>query len=412
MTPNYKTTRLSCYTGYVTQAITVNLAPLLFVIFQEKFRLSLAFIALIPLITFLIQIIIDAAAIVFVEKVSYRALAVSSQLTSFAGLVLLSLLPQIIEPRIGIIVAILVYSSGSALAEVVMSPLVDALPQEAGSGSAMTFLHSFYSWGQAFVILVTTVVLKAIGGDLWTLIPYMWAVIPFINTIAFMKVPMPETAVHDSEHIVWKMLLKPSFVIAFFMMICAGAAEQVVAQWTSMFAEVGLGVSKIVGDIVGPCAFAVLMALGRMCHGLFGGKLNMKKLLLALSAFTVLCYLIIVFSPVPIVSLIGCGLCGIGVSVMWPGMLSLCSKNYPGAGASMFAILALGGDIGCSVGPYLSGSVSDAAATSRFFSQMAETFSLTPEQLGLRLGFAAAVIFPVMMLLGISLLKNEVTNKK
>ncbi len=409
---NYKGTRLSCYTGYVSQAITVNLAPLLFVIFQEKFHLSLAFIAIIPLITFLIQILIDSVSILFVEKASYRFLALSSQLTSFAGLIMLSFLPDIIDPRLGIIISILVYSSGSALAELVLSPLVDSLPAEEGSGSSMTFLHSFYSWGQAAVILLTTLILKIVGADLWELLPLMWAAIPFINTVAFMKVPMPEMSVRDPDSLPGKSLVNPAFFLAFLIMICAGATEQVMAQWASLFAESGLGVSKVVGDIVGPCSFAVLMALGRMLHGLYGGKLDMKKLLMFLSGFTIICYLITVFSSAPIVSLIGCGLSGIGVSIMWPGMLALCSGKYPGAGASMFAVLALGGDIGCSVGPYLSGSVSDMVSANSFFSDMARTLGLLPEQLGLRAGFLVSVIFPLVMLLGISLIRNEDIHSK
>lgn len=407
MLNKYRATRLTCYSGYVTQAITVNLAPLLFVIFQQKFTLSLAYIALIPLITFLIQIIIDGAAIFFVEKLTYRTLAVSSQVTSFLGLVLLSVLPTLMDPSWGIIIAILIYSSGSALAEVVMSPLAESLPREEGEKSSMTILHSFYSWGQAGVILVSTLLIRLLGNDLWFLLPLIGAVIPFVNTLMFLRVPMPETATHDSEHMVWKMLLKPSFVAAFVLMICAGAAEQVMAQWASLFAETGLGVSKVVGDIVGPCFFAVLMGVGRTGHGLFGERYSMKKLLFILSGFTALCYLITVFAPVPFVSLLGCGLCGLGVSIMWPGMLALCAKSYPGAGASMFAVLALGGDIGCSVGPYLSGLVSDAVSGSSNIASLCERFSLASDQLGLRAGFLAAIIFPLIMLVGVIFLKEN-----
>lgn len=408
---NYKKTRLSCYTGYVTQAITVNLAPLLFVIFQQKFELSLSFIALIPLVTFLIQILIDAAAVFFAERLSFRFLAVSSQLTSFCGLALLSFLPEIIDAKVGILVAILVYSSGSALAEVVISPLIDALPKKEDGGSAMTFLHSFYSWGQAVVILLTTLLVRIIGNSLWNIIPLVWAVLPLFNTVSFALVPMPEKLSCDEDSVPWKILLKPSFALAFLLMICAGAAEQVMAQWASMFAEKGLGISKVAGDIVGPCAFAVFMGIGRLLHGLYGGRINMKKLLCALSGVTIFCYIITVFAPIPFVSLVGCGLCGIGVSVMWPGMLQLCSTTYPGAGVSMFAILALGGDIGCSVGPYLSGKVSDAVGTSQRFANLAAELSLTSEQLGLRAGFAAALIFPLIMLFGVLMMKNEVSEK-
>lgn len=415
----YKKARLACYTGYVTQAIVVNLAPLLFVIFQKDFNFSLSFIAAITLITFLIQMGIDIAAIYFVEKTSYRTLAVSSQLTACIGLVLLAFLPRIMIPEIGILIAVFVYSTGSGLCEVVLSPLIEALPAGGGENrSSMTLMHSFYAWGQAGVILITTVVLRLIGDGLWWWLPLIWALIPLFNTFAFMRVPLADMTVHEEGSGILGMLRRPEFLVVILLMICSGAAEQAMAQWASMFCETGLGVTKVVGDILGPCLFAVMMGIGRTAHGLFGGKLNMEKLLFVLSAFTIGCYLVTVFVPVPFVSLLGCGLCGIGVSVMWPGMLALCASRYPTAGASMFALLALGGDIGCSVGPWLTGTVSDAVVnlvnhSSDIFKNLLDR-GFTPDQLGLRAGFLSAVIFPLMMLIGVVLLSKsgKKTNEK
>ena len=415
----YKKARLACYTGYVTQAIVVNLAPLLFVIFRKDFNFSLSFIAAITLITFLIQMGIDIAAIYFVEKTSYRFLAVSSQITACIGLVLLAFLPRIMIPEIGILIAVFVYSTGSGLCEVVLSPLIEALPAGGGENrSSMTLMHSFYAWGQAGVILITTVVLRLIGDGLWWWLPLIWALIPLFNSFAFMRVPLADMTVHEEGSGILGMLRRPEFLVVILLMICSGAAEQAMAQWASMFCETGLGVTKVVGDILGPCLFAVMMGIGRTAHGLFGGKLNMEKLLFVLSAFAIGCYLVTVFVPVPFVSLLGCGLCGIGVSVMWPGMLALCASRYPTAGASMFAILALGGDIGCSVGPWLTGTVSDAVVnlvnnSSGIFKNLLDS-GLTPEQLGLRAGFLSAVIFPLLMLIGVVLLSKsgKKTNEK
>lgn len=408
----YKHTRIACYTGYVTQAIVVNLAPLLFVIFQRDFDFSLSFIAAITFITFLIQMGIDAVAIGFVEKMSYRALAVSSQLTAFAGLVLMSFLPYVIMPEIGILISVLVYSTGSGLCEVVLSPLIEAIPSdEDQSTSSMTLMHSFYAWGQAAVILVTTLILRFVGDGLWWILPLLWAVIPLFNTVVFMKVPLADMTVHEEGSGVGKMLFRPEFLVAFLLMICSGASEQAIAQWASMFCEKGLGVTKVVSDILGPCMFAVMMGIGRTMHGLWGGRLKMEKLLLCLSAFTFLCYMITVFVPVPMCSLIACGLCGFGVSIMWPGMLALCSSRYPASGASMFALLALGGDIGCSVGPWITGTVSDAVIAgylkSPMLISMAERAGLDAEQLGLRCGFFAAAVFPLLMFLGVVILSKS-----
>ncbi len=409
---NYKATRIACYTGYVTQAIVVNLAPLLFVIFQKAYDFSLAFIAAVTLITFLIQMGIDIAAIYFVEKTSYRFLSVSSQLTAGIGLVLMAILPRIMMPEAGLLIAVFIYSTGSGLCEVVLSPLIEAIPKGGGEyRSSMTLMHSFYAWGQAAVILLSTLLLKIVGDGLWWFIPLVWAVVPFFNTVAFLRVPLADMTVHEEGSDIGRMLCRPEFLVAFLLMICAGASEQAMAQWASMFCEKGLGVTKVIGDILGPCMFAVMMGVGRTLHGLLGGKLNMKRLLFWLSAFTVGCYIVTVFVPVPFISLIACGICGFGVSVMWPGMLTYCSSEYPSAGAAMFALLALGGDIGCSLGPYVTGTVSDAVISSAekfaIASRIASFMELDLEQLGLRAGFLGAIVFPLGMLLGVVLLSRS-----
>lgn len=408
---NYKHTRIACYTGYVTQAIVVNLAPLLFVIFQKDFDFSLSFIAAITLITFLIQMGIDVAAIYFVEKTSYRILAVSSQLTACIGLVMMAFMPRIMIPEVGFLISVFVYSTGSGLCEVVLSPLIEAIPSETGeNGSSMTLMHSFYAWGQAAVILISTVLLKLMGEVNWWIVPLVWALIPLVNTIAFAAVPLADMTVHEEKHGVFHMFCRSEFLVIMLLMICSGASEQAMAQWASMFAEKGLGVTKVMGDILGPCFFAVMMGIGRSLHGLYGGRLDMQKLLLVLSSFTLACYGITVFVPVPLISLVACGLCGIGVSVMWPGMLTLSSKKYPKAGASMFAILALGGDIGCSVGPWLSGSVSDGVISiadgSGLISDLAAASGLETEQIGLRIGFLGAAVFPLLMIIGALILSK------
>lgn len=409
---NYKKSRIACYTGYVTQAIVVNLAPLLFVIFQEDFDFSLSFIAAITLFTFLLQMGIDVAAIWFVEKTSYRTLAVSSQLTACVGLVMMAFLPRIMMPEVGIIISVIVYSTGSGLCEVVLSPLIEAIPSgDNENGSSMTLMHSFYAWGQAAVILLTTLLLRVIGNGLWWIIPLLWAIIPLFNTVAFMRVPLADMTVHEEESRMSRMLRRPEFLIAFLLMISAGAAEQAMAQWASMFCEKGLCVSKVVGDIFGPCTFAVMMGIGRTLHGLYGARIKMTRLLFVLSAFTVACYLVTVFAPVPLVSLIACGLCGLGVSVMWPGMLALCSSRYPAAGASMFAILALGGDIGCSLGPWVTGIASDTVIglceRVEGLASLCAISGLSAEQLGLRAGFLCATVFPLAMLFGVILLSRS-----
>lgn len=408
MPQKFKKTRLACYTGYVTQAIVVNLAPLLFVIFQDTYRFSLSYIAAITLVTFLVQIGIDLLSVKFIEKASYRSLSVWSQATCAAGLILLAVLPRVFLPEVAVMVSVIVYSAGSGLAEVVLSPLMEALPKdESAGGSPMALMHSFYSWGQAVVILVTTALLHIIGGQLWFFLPLLWALVPVFNSIFFARVPMVEMTVHDGEHGALAMLRDPIFIVAFLIMIFAGAAEQVMAQWASLFAERGLGITKIVGDLLGPCMFAIMMGLGRTAYGIYGHKLKIARALTACAALTVICYLAVVFVPIPIVSLLSCGVTGFGVSLMWPGMLALCAEKYPGAGASMFAMMAVGGDIGCSLGPWLTGIVSDFAENMPVLICLGERLSLDAEQIGLRAGILAGVIFPVLMVIGMGILSKS-----
>lgn len=408
MPQKFKKTRLACYTGYVTQAIVVNLSPLLFVIFQDTYHFSLSFIATITLVTFLVQIGIDLLSVKFMEKTSFRVLSVGSQAISAVGLILLSLLPMLLPAQAGVMIAVIVYSAGSGLAEVVLSPLMEALPKnEKAGGSPMSLMHSFYSWGQAVVILVTTALLKIIGGSLWFFLPLFWALIPICNSIFFSRVPMVKMTVHDGEHGAFQMLRDPVFIVAFLLMIFAGAAEQVMSQWASLFAERGLGISKIVGDLLGPCMFAVMMGIGRTGYGIFGHKLKIARALTICAVLTVICYLGAVFAPVPFVSLVACGVTGLGVSIMWPGMLALCAQKYPGAGASMFAMLAVGGDIGCSIGPWTAGVVSDIVKEVPAVRQLGEIFSLDGEQIGLRAGILAGAVFPVLMVVGMGILSKQ-----
>lgn len=408
MRQKYKKTRLACYTGYVTQAIVVNLAPLLFVIFQDTYHFSLSFIGAITLVTFLVQIVVDLLSVKFMERTSYRVLSVASQMVSAAGLLLLSFLPMLLLPEVAVMCAIVVYSAGSGLAEVVLSPLMEALPKEENAGgSPMSLMHSFYSWGQAAVILVTTALLRFIGGQLWFVLPLLWALIPIFNSLFFLRVPMVDMNVHPGEHGAFQMLRDSLFLLAFLLMVFAGAAEQIMAQWASLFAERGLGVSKVVGDLLGPCMFAVMMGIGRTGYGICGHRWRISRVLSACAFLTTVCYFCVVFVPVPFISLIACGITGLGVSLMWPGMLSLCAKKYPGAGASMFALLAVGGDIGCSLGPWLTGVAADMAGNSPAVQKIGAAFSLSAEQTGLRAGILAGVFFPLFMIIGMAVLSRH-----
>ena len=391
--PNYRKTLFSCYFGFITQAIAANFAPLLFLTFKNTYDISLDRIAMIPLAFFLTQLFTDLAAAKFVDRIGYRACVVASQALSAAGLALLALLPDVMpSPFVGILVAVVLYAIGSGLIEVLISPIVEACPFENKEGT-MSLLHSFYCWGSVGVILGSTAFFALFGVANWRILALIWAVVPFYNMFNFISCPI-ERLVEDGEGMSMGSLLRlPLFWLLALLMTCSGASEISMSQWASAFTESALGVSKTVGDLAGPCLFAVLMGLSRVFYGKMSERLDLPKTMLGCGALCVVCYLLASLSRSPVLGLIGCAVCGVSVGVMWPGTLSVSAKQCPTGGTALFALLALAGDLGGSIGPTLVGSVASAAGGD------------------LKTGLLVAVVFPAQLILGLIALKPRMKTK-
>ena len=374
----YRHTLYASYLGYITQAICNNLPPLLFVTFNERFGVTLGQLGLLVSINFFIQIVVDLLAARYVDRIGHRRAVVLAQVFSTLGLLLLGVLPYLLPNGFAaILIPIAMSAVGGGLLEVLVSPIVESLPGE-HKEKAMSLLHSFYCWGHVAVVLLSTAYFALAGMDNWRYLPFLWAVLPFLNAFLYAKVPMtPPLAAHErtplralfSRRIFWVFLL---------MMICAGASEQAMSQWASLFAERGLSVSKTMGDLLGPCAFAVLMGLARLLYGILGDKLNIRRAMALSAALCVGCYLLAANAPHPLLGLLGCAVTGFSVGLMWPGTFSMVARAFPQGGTAMFAMLALAGDMGCSAGPGLVGLVSGGA--------------------GLNAGLMVACVFPVLML--------------
>ena len=404
--PNYASTRRACYVGYITQAIACNLAPLFYLIFQTTFNITRTQIGQIILVLFLVQLVVDMVSVPFTRVLGERGTCLFAHASATVGLVLLSFLPFIMDPFAGIMLSVVLIAVGSGLIEVMISPIVNALPNDGAGKETMALLHSFYCWGQAAVVLLSTLALKLIGGDHWNLLPLFWAIIPGVNFFAFLKVPL--VRVNGEEPLSLRDFAKsPVFYLTFLLMICSGAAELAMSQWASYFAEAGLGVTKVVGDLLGPFLFAILMAAGRTGYALLGPRLDLSKCLTVCGAVTVASYALAVLSPFPVLSLLGCAACGFGVSLLWPGMLSLSAERFPNGGSTLFALLALGGDIGCSVGPVITGVVSDAVASSPRLITAAAEMGVGVEQLSVKLGLAAVTVFPICAVIGVLLIRKK-----
>jgi len=384
---NYQKTKMACYFGFITQAIAANFAPLLFLKFHNDYGISLGNIALISTFFFFTQLLVDLFCAKFVDRIGYRTSIVASEIFSAVGLVGLAILPDLLpSPFVGIIISVIIYAIGSGLIEVLCSPIVEACPFE-NKEATMSLLHSFYCWGSVGTIVISSVFFMLFGMESWKWLAIIWALVPAINIYNFATCPI-EHLVEDGEGMKAKeMFLKPLFWVALVLMVCSGASELSMSQWASAYAESGLGLSKNVGDLLGPCMFAITMGICRVIYGKYGEKIDLIKFMAGSGILCVICYLMASLSANPVIGLIGCILCGFSVGIMWPGTISLSSKTFPKGGTMMFALLAMAGDLGGSVGPAIVGKVTQATGDS------------------IRTGMTVGLVFPVVLLIMIVVMK-------
>ena len=390
---NYKKTLTACYLGYITQAITANFTPLLFLTFKSTYGITLEKIAIIPLVFYFTQLLVDLAATKYADKIGYRVCIVVSQVVSAVGLASLAILPELLPvPFIGILISVVLYAIGSGLIEVLVSPIVEACPFENKDG-VMSLLHSFYCWGAMGVILGSTLFFAVFGVENWKILTFIWALVPLYNTFNFINCPIERLVEDDKSMSVGQLLRLPLFWLMIILMVCSGASEATMAQWASAFTESSIGVSKTVGDLAGPCLFAMFMGISRVVYGKFSEKLDLTKVMLVCGAMCAGCYLLASLSPLPILGLMGCALCGLTVGIMWPGSISISSQKCPRGGTAMFAFLALAGDLGAMVSPAMVGSISEMAGGN------------------LKTGLLVATVFPVVLVFVLLILKKRLVKK-
>lgn len=389
---NYNKTLIACYLGFVTQAITANFAPLLFLTFKGEYHVTLEQIALIPFTFYLTQLFVDLAATKYADKIGYRACVTVSQVISALGLVLMVVLPDALgTPFVGMILAVVLYAIGSGLIEVLVSPVVEACPFKNKDGM-MSLLHSFYCWGAVGVILGSTIFFALFGVENWKILALIWAVIPLYNTFNFLTCPierLPESVGGNSTR---KLLRSPLFWLLILLMVCSGASEATMAQWASAFTESALGVSKAVGDLAGPCLFAAFMGVSRLLYGKMSERLNLVNTMLISAVMCSVCYFVAALAELPFVGLAGCALCGLSVGIMWPGSISISAQKCTFGGTALFAFLALAGDLGATLSPTMVGYVADLAGGN------------------LKMGLLGASVFPMLLVIGLLMIKSVKQN--
>lgn len=387
--PNYRKTKTACYLGFVTQAIAANFAPLLFLKFHNDYNISLGNIALISTCFFFTQLLVDLFCAKFVDKIGYRICIVASEVCSAAGLIGLAFLPDILpNPFTGILCSVIVYAIGSGLIEVLGSPIVEACPFE-NKEATMSLLHSFYCWGAVGTILISTLFFLLFGMDSWKWLAVLWALIPTYNIYNFATCPIEHLVEEGNGMGIRELFQKPLFWISVCLMICSGASELAMAQWASAYAEAALGLSKAIGDLTGPCMFAVTMGISRVIFGKYGDRIDLMKFMTGSGILCVVCYLLTSLSSNPLIGLIGCNVCGFSVGIMWPGTISISSKKFPLGGTAMFALLAMAGDLGGSIGPGIVGYITQEAGDN------------------IRVGMSVGLVFPVILLVMLFILSIE-----
>lgn len=392
--PNYKKTKTACYLGFITQAIAANFAPLLFLKFHRDYGISLGNIALISTVFFFTQLLVDLFCAKFVDKIGYRISIVASEVLSAAGLIALAFLPDLLPNAFaGILISVTVYAIGSGLIEVLVSPIVEACPFE-NKEATMSLLHSFYCWGSVGTIVISTAFFAIFGMNAWKWLAVIWALLPAINIFNFATCPIVPIVEEGKGMGIRQLAKKPLFWVAIILMVCAGASEISMAQWASAYAEAALGLSKTIGDLLGPCLFAVTMGISRVIYGKYGDKIKLTSFMIGSGALCVACYLMASISSNPVMGLIGCIFCGFSVGIMWPGTISISSKTFPAGGTAMFALLAMAGDLGGSIGPAIVGRVTQFAGDN------------------IRVGMRVGLIFPTVLILMLLIISKATVKAK
>lgn len=385
----YKITITACFVGYIVQAIINNFTPLLFITFEKNYNIPLSQITLLVTANFVFQLLVDLASVKFIDKIGYKMSMIFAHIFSAAGLISLTILPEIFSNSFaGLLISVMIYSLGGGILEVLVSPIVESCPTD-NKEKAMSLLHSFYCWGHVGVVLISTAFFSVFGTENWKILGIIWAIVPIVNAFVFIKAPIAPLIKEGEKGMKIKELaVNKLFIVLLVMMLCAGASEQAVIQWASTFAEQGLGVTKTIGDLSGPLSFAALMGLSRAFYGKYGDRIKLDKFMKMSCVLCIASYLMISLAKNPVANLIGCGICGLSVGIMWPGSFSKAASLLKNGGTAMFAMLALAGDLGCAAGPTFAGFVSNACGGN------------------LKIGILCAIIFPIVLLAGIFICKK------
>ena len=409
---NFKLTMFSCFVGIFNQAIISNLTAILFVPMMVLYGFSYIHLGILVAINFATQVASDLILSRLVDRFPFRSFVLPACLGSFAGLLLFACSPWLFDNVfVGIVLSTILFSASAGLLEVLMSPVVDAIPND-HKGTAMSLLHSFFAWGQVATIVITTLFLFLFGWRNWQYIVFLWALVPFVNFFMFLRAPFPDNAPASHRKTLRELLKKPFFILILFAIFFGAATELIMGQFASSFMEKAMLLPKLAGDLIGVAGYAAMMGVGRILFSRKAHTLSIHTALIGTSALGILCYLIVALSPFIWLTVLSCILCGLASSMLWPGVIIIAGDHYPMAGSWIFALLAASGDIGAAFGPWVTSVVIENSLTRSFMGFFTDFYHITTEQAAIRIGILFAVLFPAMALVIHLLLKREKTKEQ
>lgn len=395
LTKKQKLLKYACYANNISMSVVGNLPPLLFLTFRSLYGISYSLLGLLVLINFSTQLIVDSLFSIFSKRINIEKLVRCMPLFTIVGFAIYSLSPFIFGDSVfaGLLIGTVIFSAGSGLAEVLVSPIIASLPSE-NPDHEMSKLHSIYAWGVVGTIGFATLFLFLFGKSSWQILPLIFATIPVLSIILLFSTDIPKLNGDESSPKSAPVIREKRFWLCVFGIFLGGAAECTMAQWCSGYIENALGIEKVWGDIFGAALFGLMLGLGRTLYANRGK--NIEKVLFLGAIGSTLCYAVAAFSSIPIIGLIACAMTGLCVSMLWPGSLIVVAKYFPAGGVFIYAMMAAGGDFGASLSPQLTGIITDSISASSFAQRLGETLGMTAEQVGMKCGILTGLFFSLI----------------
>lgn len=411
MNKRYTRLKYACYTTNITMSIVGNLSPVLFLTFRSLYGISYSLLGLLVLVNFVTQLTVDLIFSFFSHKFNIPKIVKTMPILAVIGLFVYAVWPYVFPESVylGLVVGTLIFSAASGLGEVLISPVIAAIPAK-NPDREMSKLHSIYAWGVVAVIIISTLFLHICGSEYWQWLALFFMLVPLLSAILFYGSEIPKMKTPEKVSGVIDMLKNGSLWLCIGAMFLGGASECTMAQWASGFLEQGLGITKVWGDIFGVALFSVMLGLGRSLYAKYGKKI--ERVLLLGSVGAAVCYLTAAVSGNAAIGLLACGLTGFCVSMLWPGSLIVASDRFPTGGVFIYAIMAAGGDLGASIGPQLIGIVTDASLEVPALIDAAAKLDLAPEQFGMKLGMLVGTVFPLLAIPLYAVIAKSAERKK